>query len=318
MRDWHFRNVPLKFGVGDWTLALRTLPLQVCSMRLGELDQPVDSPAPPADPLLPDSRGYYLRALPVAQPLPRLCVVDGWLRYVTLQYTHCFIDLQLGLDAYRAKFSGKTRSTIARKIRKYQEHSGGQTRWQIYDQPQHMAEYHRLAREVSVRTYQERLLDAGLPADPEFVEQVTAAASKGQVRGYILFDAERPVAYLHCPIENGAYIYAYLGYDPDYMRLSVGTVLQWLALEDMFARRDARYFDFTEGQSDHKRLFASHEQLCANVMFLRPTLGNRLLVKLHIACENAASSVGRWAERMGIKARIKAVMRFGFGNLKSG
>lgn len=318
MSDWQIRGVPLKFGIGDRVLASRSLTLQVRSMRLGELNQPVDAPTPPSDPLLPGSRGYYVRALPVAQPLPRVSVVDGWLRYVTLQYTHCYIDLAAGMDAYRAKFSGKTRSTITRKIRKYQEHSGGQTRWQIYDQPQQMADYHRLAREVSVKTYQERLLDAGLPAEPAFVEQITAAAGEGRVRGYVLFDGERPVAYLHCPIENGAYIYAYLGYDPEYMRLSVGTVLQWLALEDMFARQDAKYFDFTEGQSDHKRLFASHELLCANVMFLRPALANRLLVRLHVLCEDTASRLGRWAERMGIKARIRALMRFGFAKARAG
>ncbi|QJQ07721.1 GNAT family N-acetyltransferase [Undibacterium piscinae] len=49
---------------------------------------------------------------------------------------------------------------------------------------------------------------------------------------------------MYCPIVDDALIYAYLGYDPDYLKLSVGTVLQWLALQDMFAETRFKIFDF--------------------------------------------------------------------------
>ena len=46
-------------------------------------------------------------------------------------------------------------------------------------------------------------------------------------------------------VREGIVDYAYLGYDPDYLHLSVGTVLQWLALDSLFAERRFRFFDFT-------------------------------------------------------------------------
>lgn len=311
MTDWHMRPVPLKFGVGDRALFEHLLPLQVHAVQLGEVSDPVVSPQPPADPLLSGSQGFYLRALPIAASLPRLTRCGEWIRYVPMEYGHCYIDLAGGLEAYRAKFSSKTRSTINRKVRKFQEQSGGQIRWQVYDRPEDMAQYHALARQVSSRTYQERLLDAGIPDGPAFLEEVVQQARDGRVRGYIMFDADKPVAYLHCPVKGDAYIYAYLGYDPDYMKLSVGTVLQWLALEDIFGRPAARYFDFTEGQSDHKRLFATHDSLCANVMFVRASLRNRLWLHAHAKAEDASAALGRLAEYWGIKSRLRKLLRFG-------
>ena len=118
-------------------------------------------------------------------------------------------------------------------------------------------------------------------------------------------------AYLYCPALDGALVYAYLGYDPEYMKLSVGTVLQWLALEQIFAEGRFTCFDFTEGQSDHKRLFATHEMRCANVMFLKRSLWLSLLVRVHAWTDRLSSAAGALAARWGVKSRLKRMLRFG-------
>ncbi|MBL8325986.1 MAG: GNAT family N-acetyltransferase [Rubrivivax sp.] len=308
---WQLRDMRLKFGLGDWTAFSVPLKLHARSVRLGERLAPAEDPTPPTEPPLQGAAGYMLRALPVAAPLPRLTLRDGWLRYVTLQYPHCYIDLSIGMEAYRAKFSSKTRQTIARKVRKFEEHSGGTIDWRTYRTPEEMREFHRHAREVSALTYQERLLDAGIPGDAPFVEQMLAAAARDEARGWLLFDHGRPVSYLYCPAEAGALVYAYLGYDPGSMKLSVGTVLQWLAVEQLYAEGRFGFFDFTEGQSEHKRLFATHELRCANVIFVRRTVIRALIVRLHAASERFSSALGALAERWGVKARLKRWMRFG-------
>ena len=320
MIDWQLREVPLKFGIGDRILMTHTLPLQVFSVKLADAGTPADAGQAPGDPLLPGSQGYYCRALPIAEALPRRSRIGDWVRYVTAEYVHCYIDMSCGLEAYRAKFSSKTRSTINRKLRKFQDHCQGKLDWRVYDRADQMPDYYLLARQVSTRTYQEKLLDAGMPAEPGYLAELIEEASQQRVRGYLLFDGEQPVAYLHCPIRDDSYVYAYLGYDPDYMKLSVGTVLQWLALEDLFGRPAARFFDFTEGQSEHKRLFATHERRCANVMFVRATPINRLWLGLHGMAQDASSGLGRLAERLGLKARVRRLLRFGLvrpGAMKS-
>ena len=116
---------------------------------------------------------------------------------------------------YKSKFSAKTRSTINRKIRKYADYCGGEIQWKVYKAVGDMAEFFKLARAVSATTYQEKLLDAGLPESEKFFLEMEQLARQQRLRGFVLFHDGRPVSYLYCPVKpSGVVIYAFLGYDP--------------------------------------------------------------------------------------------------------
>ena len=304
------RDFALKYQLSDWTVFSVSLPLQMSSVKVAERAPPERQPGPPDSPLAAGSEGFLVRALPIAETLSPIGAAGDYLRYVQLQYRHCIIDFRSSFADYQKKFSSKTRSTINRKVRKYAEHSGGALSWKTYRTVEELREFLPLAREVAKKTYQEKLLDAGIPESERFVREMQSLAAQDQVRAYILFDRERPVSYLYCPADEGTLIYAYLGYDPDYMKLSVGTVLQWLAVEQLFGEGRFRYFDFTEGESDHKRLFATHELLCANVLFLRNTLKNRILAHSHWRTGRFSAWLGDTLDRFGIKAKVKRFLRF--------
>jgi hypothetical protein len=304
------RDYTLKYQLSDWTVFTARLPLQMLSVKVAERLIPVKEPVPPADTLAAGSQGYLVRALPVAEALSPIVVAGDYLRYVQLQYRHCVIDFRSSFEDYQKKFSSKTKSTINRKVRKYAEHSGGALFWKTYRTVEELREFLPLARAVARKTYQEKLLDAGIPESEWFVREMESLAAKDRVRAYILFDREHPVSYLYCPVDNGTLIYAYLGYDPDYMKLSVGTVLQWLAVEQMFGEGCFRYFDFTEGESEHKRLFATHETLCANVLFLKNTLRNRILAHSHWWTGRISGWLGNTLDKFGVKVKVKKLLRF--------
>lgn len=310
MSAGQLRPVAFKFQLSDWTLFSVALPLQVRVDRLVDRTAAHATLSPPAEAPLPGSEGFLVRGLPVAGEPPVLRRIDDYLCYVPSRYQHCYIDLGGSFEAYQKKFSSKTRSTINRKVRKYREHCGDALTWTTYRTPDAMRDFFRHARRISRLTYQERLLDAGIPGDEAFIARAEALAAEDRVRAYILFDGERPVSYLYCPIEDGVLIYAYLGYDPAYMQLSVGTVLQWLAVEQLFDEGRFLYFDFTEGQSDHKRLFATHQRQCANVYFVRDTVRNAILIRAHRFANGVSAWLGRTLQTLGVKARLKRLLRF--------
>jgi CelD/BcsL family acetyltransferase involved in cellulose biosynthesis len=307
MNAWHRAEVPLRFQVSDKTLWTRTLPLMTRVAGLGE--PAVADPQPPAEALPDGCRGWLLRSQPLNAELPVLTRVGGCLRYVPAQFQRYYIDLTMGFEAYKAKFSSKTRSTLQRKLRKWAEHCGGATDWRSYRGAEGLREFHALARRVSQRTYQERLLDAGLPTDAEFMAELAERGARDAARGWLLFRGGEPVAYLYCPIDEGVLLYAYLGYDPTEAEWSPGTVLQWLALEALFAEGTHRIFDFTEGQSDHKRLFATGSQLCGNVWFLRATLTGRCMIGGHRLMSWTSGRAGDALGRLGWRAAVRRLIR---------
>ena len=309
MTSWSTQAVVLRFQLSDWTFLKLSLPMRVRTESLFNDVPPVEDLTPPADAPVEDTAGYVIRSLPMANEHPALSRVGNYLCYIPLQYLHCYIDLGRSFEQYVEKFSSKTRSTIQRKIRKFKKHCGGTLSWTGYSSPDNMPEFFRLGREVSELTYQERLLDVGLPDTEAFRQEAIGLAEEDRVRAYILFDGDRPVSYLYCPVKDDVLIYAYLGYDPAYQKMSVGTVLQWLALEKLFEEERFRYFDFTEGQSAHKRLFATHQQLCANVMFVKRGPVNALMIYSHYFSDRFSTWLGSVLDRIGLKAKIKRLLR---------
>jgi CelD/BcsL family acetyltransferase involved in cellulose biosynthesis len=306
---WASSRVPFRFALSDFPIATIRLPLAV--RKVGEAEAPLAKDAIARLPELLDRfpSGVLLRSYPVAESLPPLSRINGALCYVPRQYRRYYIDLTGTFEAYQAKFSSKSRSTIRRKLRKFSERSGGAIDWREYRTPEDVRTFHRLAREVSALTYQERLLDTGLPASSEFIENAVKLAAQDRVRAYLLFLDGKPISYLYCPVEDGVLIYQFLGYDPAYASLSPGTVLQWCVVESLFAEGRFRAFDFTEGEGDHKRFFATDSSRRADVVVLRATLSNRCFVRLHRGCDEFSVRCGRLLDRFGLKARMRRLLR---------
>ncbi len=310
-QNWHYHQVPIKLQLGDKTLLASKLWLQVREVGLDDDTPPVTEPMPPTDPLQADSQGFLIRSLRISGKQPVLRGQHGYLCYIPSQHQRYYIDMRQSFEAYKSKFSSKTRSTLNRKIKKYTEYCGGSISWKVYQSADEMLEFFRFARAVSQITYQEKLLDAGLPDSDEFLHEMEQLAQRGCVRGFILFHQNQPVSYLYCPVSNEVLIYAFLGYDPGYISFSVGTILQWLALEHLFEEHSFRFFDFTEGQSEHKKLFATHSLQCANVFFLRSNLRNKFLLHSQRAVDHFSRLAGDKLDQIGLKSKVKKIMRFG-------
>lgn len=306
---WTETTVSLRFRVGEVTLLsprFRCLALNTHFTRLGT--DPLDPP-PPFDRFATGVEVALVRSHPVAEKLERLERLPAAIRYVPAQYRRYYTTLDGPFDAYLKGFSSKSRSTLQRKVRKFAEASGGATSWREFALAEEMPEFHALAREVSKKTYQERLLDAGLPDTPEFVRTMEQMAAAGNARGYILYLEAKPVAYIFCPIQSGVLLYEYVGYDPERNNLSPGTVLQYLVLEKLMSQGGYTMFDYTEGEGPHKEFFSTGNVLCADIYYFRPTLRNRLLLSLHGHTDAFSDKAAALLDRLGLKARIKKLLR---------
>ena len=228
--------------------------------------------------------------------------------YVMQRYDRYFIELEDDYDTYMSSFSSKTRSTLRRKMKKFQQ-AGGSPEANIYRSVNELTEFHRLARSVSQKTYQEIRLNAGLPDSPSFVAEMKDKASRQEVVGFLLFMNDRPVSYLYTPIEEGTVLYAYLGYDPACAVYSPGTLLQLLALHHFFSRTDCQFFDFTGGEGAHKSLFGTGHIPSADVALLTHSLSNRLLIASHKSFNGAVASLSAVTERLGIQSRLRRLLK---------
>lgn len=270
---------PLRFQIGARTLA--SVPRRLRRVGLS-LDQVLAGQAPPLNPLGPGEDGILLTSWPAAAPVP----TGGLLVHVRQRYRRYWIDLAAGETAWRAGLSANARAQIGRKARKLGPHQVRR-----YCTSEEIARFHAAARTLSAKTYQERLLGRGLPADPAALRRLAAADA---VRAWLLFVEDQPVAYLCCGAAGDTLRYDHVGHDPEWNDRSPGAVLQAAALADLFADRFAR-FDFTEGEGQHKRQLATGSVACVDLLLLRPTPVNRLLVAALRVFDLGVEAGKRWA-----------------------
>ena len=287
-------TVALKFQVGARTIA-------AIKRRLTRVALSLDDVLAGQAPVLPTKAddGYLVTSLP--EELAGAVRRGGLVSVVRQRYTRFYTDLTIGHDAWLASLTGSARSTLKRKTKKA-EAAGLEVR--AYRTPAEFDTFYPLARAVSAKTYQERLLDAGLPEDAASLAHLRALAAADELRAWLLLIGGEPAGYLCCTAQGSALRYDHVGHDPTLNDLSPGTVLQAAAMRQLFDDRFAR-FDFTEGEGQHKRLFSTGGVACVDLLLLRPTLANRATVAALGAFDGAAG----WAKRALSHPRLARMMR---------
>lgn len=292
----------------DFTLGSRRL-LSVArqlSTWAFSLDDVLAGALPPT----PDGGRDGVRVL--SAPTDRLSEVSarfpGFIAGGRQDYRRHYIDMAGGFEAYMARFSGKTRSTLRRKARKLADEAGGYTVSE-HRSPAEIEAFLAAALPLSAKTYQARLLDAGLPEDPAARRAMLEAAEADRMRAFLLHAGGAPVAYLSLPVTGATLVYAHLGYDPEWARLSPGTVLQMDALERLFAEQRYRWFDFTEGEGAHKAMFGTHSAACTSLVLLEPTLANRTLLGARAGFDAGVSGAKALAAKSGALGRLRTLLR---------
>ncbi len=292
----------------DFTLGSRRLASvpRVLSTWGFSLEDVLAGALPPAPPAARD--GVRVLSAPTDRLADIAARYPGFVAGGRQDYRRHYIDMAAGFAAYMEGFSGKTRSTLRRKARKLADEAGGYAVTE-HRTPAEIEAFLASALPLSARTYQARLLDAGLPGDAAARRAMLEAAEDDRMRAFLLHAGGAAVAYLSLPVSGRTLVYAHLGYDPDWAQLSVGTVLQVDALERLFAAERFGWFDFTEGEGAHKAMFGTHSAACSSLMLLEPTLANRTLLGARDAFDAGVAGAKTLAARSGALGRIRALLR---------
>lgn len=294
-------SLPLKFQLGARTLF--AIPRRLVRVPLS-LEAALGGGPPALPPLAAEAHGYSITSLPAAW-VPGVAK-HGLIAFERQAYTRYFVDLRQGEAAFLAGLSANTRSGIKRKAKKL---GGAGMMIRAYRTPDELAAFHALAAPLAARTYQARLLGSALPADPAFVATMLRQAAADQVRAWLLLIEDRPAAYLYCPADGATLRYDYVGHDPDFAELSPGSVLLFEALKGLLAEGRFGRFDFTEGEGQHKRQFASGGVDCRDLLLLRPTLANRAALTALAAFDGAAARGKALVGRLGLERVARRLRR---------
>jgi hypothetical protein len=284
--------LPRHRQVAARTLASLQRDLVGVSLSLVEA---IEGRVPALPPLPRDAQGYLVTALPEDRSA---ALASAMIPYVRQRYVRHWVDLTAGFAPYWQAISADMRTSVTRQTAKIGCVSGGALDVRRCHNPDDLTRFHDVARRISLRTYEDRM-GRGMPDDATFLRRMYADAAAGVARGWLLYIAGEPAAYLYATIEAGTVIHRHAGCDPAFADLAPGAVLQLEALRDLFAERAPKRFDFANAVG--VQALASAGLPCVDLLLLRPSLANRAATVAQGTLDRAATLGKRSVERLGLE-----------------
>lgn len=306
---WETRRQSFKFTLGDFLLAEFSFDAEVLEAPLSWYFIEGNRSATAIAEVNVKSKTYVIRSFPISGSLPRLSRTATHIRYIPRQYDRHFIELRGSFQDYLAKHSAKSRKNLARQVRTLANAARGELAVREYRSTTEMRQFHRLAIELSLSTYQQRLFNEGLASYVVSEDELALLAEADGVRGYMLFLSEKPIAYVYAPCFPGTLLYQLIGYDPSYQKYSPGTVLLYLLIQRLFSEQEFEYMDFGEGYSWYKNFFSTGSSRCARVYYLAQTPGNFVAIALHIFWNSLTDSIGWALARLRVRSKLRTLLR---------
>ncbi len=178
---------------------------------------------------------------------------------------HWLIDMPDSLQQYYSFLSSKTAKKVRYMLKTFAK-SYPDNKLFVIRNEEHIDDFLSFGEQVSRKTYQwslgQRIINDSYNKQL-FLEQAKA----GSLCCFILFSQEQqPCAFIQGELIEGIFYYHTVGYDPDYSKHSVGTVLLVKAIEHLIDNEKCHLFDFGEGGDDtgYKSKFGTRSYDCVN------------------------------------------------------
>jgi CelD/BcsL family acetyltransferase involved in cellulose biosynthesis len=238
----------------------------------------------------------------------RLQHLPNAIRYVPPSRMNFYIRLDGTFADCLTRLPAKARHEMVRKRRNFARMAGEDSPGiRVYRRPEDVEEFQRIAHTISAKTYQYRQLKLGLPDDEQFRSELKAHAAADRLRGYILFQKDRAVAFGFCVVKGDILYYNKTGYDPDMSQCSPGIVLLYGLLELAFAERRFTILNLGIGEAQWKRTYATDSMKLTEAYYFRPTLRNGLFAAGHALTTELSDFGGRLLSALHLKERYKTL-----------
>ncbi|MCK5423862.1 MAG: GNAT family N-acetyltransferase [Emcibacter sp.] len=222
----------------------------------------------------------------------------------------CLVQLEGDFDLYMKSLKGKVRNEFKNRIKYMDSQPEGELYLRCFTTRSDIDDFLKDGRIISEKTYQWRILDAGLKYEDAIRKKLELAESLGNFRSYILYIKGEPVSFVLGYILNGFYVFDSIGYDPDYGKQNVGILIHILYIRDLCENSTGiKASDLLTGENLFKRRVSNFTTLEQDFNVFPRTFKAASIVYPHIMISKLSDGIRDVLDNWGIKDRIKKIMR---------
>ena len=208
------------------------------------------------------------------------------------------ITLAGSFDQYLGRMSPKSRKNLKRIAEGSGRDSAEKPRIRRIDTEAQVDEFLERALRVSRNSWQHRVLGPRIRKEPEEVNRMRHLARLGILRSYLLEYGDQPCAFIVGYQFRGVFHYAEIGFDQAFARLSPGSILLYLAIQDLHDVNPPKIVNFGMGDATYKSRFGNTSCEDATVLILRRTPRLHIAIAAHAAFRAAVGLGKKWMSRI--------------------
>ncbi|MGH9733858.1 MAG: GNAT family N-acetyltransferase [Candidatus Acidiferrales bacterium] len=239
---------------------------------------------------------HYLQSSRLIQNSFRLYSQRGLLPHWLIRLAGSFSD-------YTKQLSAKTRKNRLRETRLLR--NVGDVKLIRVTETSEIDAFLEAAYVISRKTRQFQQFGWSVAArDRQLVKaELARLAQHGWLRCYFLMCGSVPCSFILGQQAGSRFYPVAAGVDPGWERYSVGTVLLWLALEDLFGQNSPEFYDLGTS-AKHKEYLATDSYLEADVWLFRRRPYPALASSICRVCDVASRVGGAALARIGLKRKV--------------
>jgi len=184
---------------------------------------------------------------------------------------HYVMNLGEGKKTFLESISSNERNNHKRRTRKLFDAYHGKIRIECFREPGETERLMRDAEIVASKSYQ-RGLGVGFHNTALNCSRFVFEATRGWLRGYVLYIQDSPAAYWIGSVYGGTFYSGYMAYDPAHARTAPVTYLAIEVLKELSASapESVTKVDFGGGEAEYKARFGNHSWMETMIFIFAP------------------------------------------------
>jgi len=225
-----------------------------------------------------------------------------------LTNVHWDMEMPSNIDEFYGTLSTKHRHEIKRQMRRLSDNLRGEWCVKSYE---HESDIPRLCEDagfVSRKTYQ-FAMGVSFVDNERYRKLLAARARLGWLKAHVLYCQNVPSAFqIGMQYRNTLHL-NYIGYDPQWRRFSLGTLLFVKVLEELCNSNKPQQIDFGFGDADYKRSYCTRSWPEVTVFLFSLRFKPQMINMIRGMCSGISSLGESAVRRMGFLTKVKTRWR---------
>jgi|CXWL01.1.fsa_nt_gi hypothetical protein len=226
---------------------------------------------------------------------------------VAVRHMHWQMTMPSTLESFYGSMSSNRRHQLRRYGRVLEKRYPGEVSFVAFSKEEDADKVCHDAEEIARKTYH-RGLGVGFVHNEENRQRIALSARNGWLHAYMLYVAERPCAFLIGTLYRGTLHLNFTGYDPDFRKFEVGTILFTRMIDDL-CHQDVKEVDFGTGDAFYKQRFCDKGWEESSLYVFSGTLRGVRLNMTRTLVVVVAGWLRRLVEKLAVAQKIKRIWR---------